>query len=195
MKLEGKTIGFAITGSFCTFAKIFPQVEALADQGADIVPIMSEISFSTDTRFGRAEDHIKRFEAITGKKVIATVCDAEPIGPKKMLDALVVAPCTGNSLAKIATGIADSSVTMAVKSHLRNRRPVIIALSTNDGLGNNAKNIGYLFNMKSIYIVPFEQDDCFIKENSLISDMSQIIPAIESALEGKQLQPMLKIQD
>ncbi|MBQ7097923.1 MAG: dipicolinate synthase subunit B [Clostridia bacterium] len=193
MKLEGKTIGFAMTGSFCTFAKVFPQIEALADQGADIVPIMSEISFSTDTRFGKAEDHIKRFENITGKKVIATVCDAEPIGPRKMLDALVVAPCTGNSLAKIATGIADSSVTMAVKSHLRNKRPVIIALSTNDGLGNNAKNIGYLFNMKSIYVVPFEQDDCFTKENSLISDMSQIIPAIESALDGKQLQPMLNI--
>ena len=195
MKLEGKTIGFAITGSFCTFAKVFPQIEALAEQGADIVPIMSEISFSTDTRFGKAKDHIKRFEDITGKKIIATVCDAEPIGPKKMLDALVVAPCTGNSLAKIATGIADSSVTMAVKSHLRNKRPVIIALSTNDGLGNNAKNIGYLFNMKSIYVVPFEQDDCFVKENSLISDMSQILPAIESALEGKQLQPMLKVQN
>ena len=191
MKLAGKTIGFAITGSFCTFAKVFPQIEAIAEQGADIVPIMSEISYSTDTRFGKAEDHIKRFENITGKKIIASVCDAEPIGPKKMLDALVVAPCTGNSLAKIATGIADSSVTMAVKSHLRNRRPVIIALSTNDGLGNNAKNIGYLFNMKSIYVVPFEQDDCFVKENSIISDMSQIIPTVESALEGKQLQPVL----
>lgn len=193
MMLAGKTIGFAITGSFCTFAKVFPQIEALAEQGADIVPIMSEISYSTDTRFGKAEDHIKRFENITGKKIIASVCDAEPIGPKKMLDALVVAPCTGNSLAKIATGIADSSVTMAVKSHLRNRRPVIIALSTNDGLGNNAKNIGYLFNMKSIYVVPFEQDDCFVKENSIISDMSQIIPTVESALEGKQLQPVLKV--
>lgn len=193
MKLAGKTIGFAITGSFCTFAKVFPQIEAIAEQGADIVPIMSEISYSTDTRFGKAEDHIKRFENITGKKIIASVCDAEPIGPKKMLDALVVAPCTGNSLAKIATGIADSSVTMAVKSHLRNRRPVIIALSTNDGLGNNAKNIGYLFNMKSIYVVPFEQDDCFVKENSIISDMSQIIPTVESALEGKQLQPVLKV--
>ena len=193
MKLAGKTIGFAITGSFCTFAKVFPQIEAIAEQGADIVPIMSEISYSTDTRFGKAEDHIKRFENISGKKIIASVCDAEPIGPKKMLDALVVAPCTGNSLAKIATGIADSSVTMAVKSHLRNRRPVIIALSTNDGLGNNAKNIGYLFNMKSIYVVPFEQDDCFVKENSIISDMSQIIPTVESALEGKQLQPVLKV--
>jgi len=195
MKLDGKTIGFALTGSFCTFSKVFPQIETLVGQGARVVPIMSEISYTTDTRFGKAEEHIKRFEKITGEKVIATVWDAEPIGPKKLLDALVVAPCTGNSLAKLAMGIADSSVTMAVKSHLRNKRPVVIAPSTNDGLGNNAKNIGYLSNMKNIYIVPFGQDDFLVKENSLISDMEQILPTVCAALEGKQYQPMLKVYD
>ncbi len=195
MKLENKTIGFAMTGSFCTFSKVFPQVEKLVENGARVVPIMSEISYTTDTRFGKAEEHIKRFEEITGEVVIASVRDAEPIGPKKLLDVLVIAPCTGNSLAKIATGIADSSVTLAVKSHLRNKRPVVVAVSTNDGLGNNAKNIGVLANMKNMYIVPFGQDDFEVKENSVISDMDLIIPAIESALDGKQLQPVLMIYE
>lgn len=195
MKLENKTIGFAMTGSFCTFSKVFPQVEKLVENGARVIPIMSEISYTTDTRFGKAEEHIKRFEEITGGTVVASVRDAEPIGPKKLLDVLVVAPCTGNSLAKIATGIADSSVTLAVKSHLRNKRPVVVAVSTNDGLGNNAKNIGALANMKNMYIVPFGQDDFDVKENSVISDMELIIPAIESALDGKQLQPVLMIYE
>lgn len=195
MKLENKTVGFAFTGSFCTFSKVFPQVEKLVAEGARVIPIMSEISYTTDTRFGKAEEHIKRFEEITGETVIASVRDAEPIGPKKLLDVLVVAPCTGNSLAKIATGIADSSVTLAVKSHLRNKRPVVIAVSTNDGLGNNAKNIGMLANMKNIYIVPFGQDDFEIKENSVVSNMELIVPAVESALDGKQLQPVLMIYE
>ena len=151
MKLTDKTIGFALTGSFCTYKRVFPQIEALVNQGAKVIPIMSEISYTTDTRFGKAEEHIKRFEEITGEKVIASVRDAEPIGPQKLLDVLVVAPCTGNSLAKIASGIADSSVTLAVKAHLRNKRPVVIGISTNDGLGGNAKNIGMLANMKNIY--------------------------------------------
>ena len=149
MKLINKTVGFAMTGSFCTFSKVFPQVEKLAEEGARVIPIMSETSYTTDTRFGKADEHIKRFEEITGETVIASVRDVEPIGPKKLLDVLVIAPCTGNSLAKIATGIADSSVTLAVKSHLRNKRPVVIAVSTNDGLGNNAKNIGTMANMKN----------------------------------------------
>ncbi|MBE7023231.1 MAG: dipicolinate synthase subunit B [Clostridia bacterium] len=195
MKLCDATVGFAITGSFCTFSKVFPKIEELAQQCRGVVPIMSEISYTTDTRFGTAEENRKRFESITGRKIIASVKDAEPIGPKKMLDILVVAPCTGNSLAKIATGIADTSVTMAVKSHLRNKRPVVIAISTNDGLGNNAKNIGYLSNMKNIYIVPFGQDDSETKENSLVADMNFIIPTTEAALDGKQLQPMLKIYE
>lgn len=195
MKLKNKTVGFAMTGSFCTFSKVFPQVEKLAEEGARVIPIMSETSYTTDTRFGKADEHIKRFEEITGETVIASVRDAEPIGPKKLLDVLVIAPCTGNSLAKIATGIADSSVTLAVKSHLRNKRPVVIAVSTNDGLGNNAKNIGTVANMKNIYIVPFGQDDFEVKENSLISDMQLIVPAVEAAMEGKQLQPMLTLYE
>lgn len=195
MKLTDKTIGFALTGSFCTYARVFSQIEALVQQGAKVVPIMSEISYTTDTRFGKAEEHIKRFEEITGQKVIASVCDAEPIGPKKLLDALIVAPCTGNSLAKIASGIADSSVTLAVKAHLRNKRPVVIGISTNDGLGNNAKNIGILANMKHIYFVPFGQDDYISKENSLVAQMEQIIQTTEQALDGVQIQPVLKMYD
>jgi len=195
MKLTDKTIGFALTGSFCTYARVFPQIDALVKQGAKVIPIMSEISYTTDTRFGKAEEHIKRFEEITGEKVIASVRDAEPIGPKKLLDALVVAPCTGNSLAKIASGIADSSVTLAVKAHLRNKRPVVIGISTNDGLGNNAKNIGILANMKNIYFVPFGQDDYVLKENSLVAQMEQLVPTVEQALDGVQLQPMLKIYE
>lgn len=195
MKLTDKTIGFALTGSFCTYARVFPQIEALVKQGAKVIPIMSEISYTTDTRFGKAEEHIKRFEEITGEKVIASVRDAEPIGPKKLLDALVVAPCTGNSLAKIASGIADSSVTLAVKAHLRNKRPVVIGISTNDGLGNNAKNIGILANMKNIYFVPFGQDDYVLKENSLVAQMEQLVPTVEQALDGVQLQPILKIYE
>lgn len=195
MRLCDATIGFALTGSFCTFSKVFPIAEELSEKCMRIVPIMSEISYTTDTRFGTAEENIKRFESITNEKIIASVKDAEPIGPRKLLDVLVVAPCTGNSLAKIATGIADTSVTMAVKSHLRNKRPVVIAVSTNDGLGNNAKNIGFLSNMKNIYLVPYGQDDSETKENSLVADMNLVIPTIEAALDGKQLQPILKIYE
>lgn len=195
MTVKDKTVGFALTGSFCTFSKVFDQVESLVSNGARVIPIMSEICYTTDTRFGKAEEHIRRLEEITGEKVIASVRDAEPIGPKKLLDILIVAPCTGNSLAKIATGIADSSVTLAVKSHLRNKRPVLVAPSTNDGLANNAKNIGILANMKNVFLVPFGQDDFIIKENSLVADMGLIIPAAEAALGGRQLQPVLKIYE
>ncbi len=192
MDFSKTTVGFAICGSFCTFSKVFPQIEKLTDAGARVIPIMSEVAYSTDTRFGKASEHISKIEKITGKNVISTIAAAEPIGPKKMLDALVIAPCTGNTIAKIANGIADSSVTLAVKAHLRNKRPVIIGVSTNDGLGTNAKNIGTLANMKNIYMVPFVQDDCVEKENSLVADMSLIIPTLESALEGKQYQPIIK---
>ena len=191
MDLKNATVGFAVTGSFCTFSKVFSQLEALSGKCKKIVPIMSEISYNTDTRFGKASDHIERIEKITNESVIGSIKEAEPIGPKKLLDILIVAPCTGNTVAKIATGIADSSVTLAVKSHLRNKRPVVIAVSTNDGLGNNAKNIGALLNLKNIYLVPFGQDDFFEKENSLVADMSLIIPTAEAALNGKQLQPIL----
>ncbi len=192
MELSGKKVGFAITGSFCTFERVFPQVINLRTMGAEVFPIMSEISYMTDTRFGKAKDHISFLEEVTEKKVISKIPEAEPLGPKKILDILVIAPCTGNTIAKIANGIADSSVTLAVKSHLRNKRPVVIAVSTNDGLGNNAKNIGILSNMKNIYFVPFNQDDYREKENSLVADMELIAPTVQAALAGKQYQPVLK---
>ncbi len=191
MNLHDKTVGFALTGSFCTFSKVFVQIERLVSEGARVIPIMSEICYTTDTRFGKAKEHIKKLEEITGESVIASVGDAEPIGPQKLLDILVVAPCTGNSMAKIATGIADTSVTLAVKSHLRNKRPVLIAPSTNDGLGNNAKNIGILANMKNIFLVPYGQDNHIIKENSLVADFDLIVPATKAALDGIQFQPLL----
>ena len=186
------TVGFAICGSFCTFSKVFPQIEKLKELGARVIPIMSEVAYTTDTRFGKATEHKAKLEEITGEKVISTIAAAEPIGPKKLLDALVVAPCTGNTVAKLANGIADSSVTLAVKAHLRNKRPVIVGVSTNDGLGTNAKNIGVLANMKNIYLVPFVQDDCAEKENSLVADMDMIIPTLKKSLEGRQLQPIIK---
>ena len=184
-------IKFKVLISFCTYKKVFPEIERLSEKCRSVVPIMSERSCSTDTRFGRAADFVDRFEKLTGKEVIRCIEKAEPIGPKKLLDALIVAPCTGNTISKIANGIADSPVTLAVKSHLRNNRPVIIAVSTNDGLGGNAKNIGSLLARKNIYFVPFGQDDAFEKENSLVADMSLIIPATEAALSGRQLQPLL----
>ena len=191
MKLAKKTVGIAVTGSFCTFSKVFPQVKALVDEGARVIPIMSEISYSTDTRFGTAAENIRFLEETTGEKVIGRIQDAEPIGPKKILDVLIVAPCTGNTIAKMANGIADSSVTLAIKSHLRNKRPIVVAISTNDGLGNNAKNIGVISNMKNVFLVPFAQDDCKEKENSLVSDMNLIVPTTEAALDFKQLQPVI----
>ncbi len=193
MRVKDKTVGFAVTGSFCTFEKVFPNVKLLIEKGAEVVPIMSEISYTMDTRFGTAESNINFLEKTTGKKVLRYINEVEPIGPKKMLDVLVIAPCTGNTLAKIANGIADSSVTLAVKSHLRNKRPVVVAISSNDSLGNNAKNIGCLANMKNIYLVPFRQDDCIEKENSLVAEMELIVPTIEMALEGKQFQPLINI--
>lgn len=191
MKLTGKHIGFAMTGSFCTFAKVIPQIEQLAESGADIYPIMSENVYTTDTRFGSAEEFIHRVETITGKEIIHKISDAEPIGPKKLLDLVIVAPCTGCTLAKITYGVTDTPVSMAVKSHLRNGRPVLLAISTNDGLGTSAKNIGALLNYKNFYFVPFGQDDCIKKPNSLVADMTQMTAAAEHALDGRQLQPLL----
>lgn len=191
MELNEKTIGFALTGSFCTYHKVIHEIKKLKDAGAKIIPIMSEASSSTDTRFGKAADFIKEIEEITENTCITTIKDAEPIGPKKLLDALIVAPATGNSISKIANGIADTTVTLAVKSHLRNLRPVLIAVSTNDGLGNNAKNIGILANKKNIYLVPFGQDDFKEKANSLVAKMDLIIPSLKEALSGRQIQPLL----
>ena len=191
MNLEGKTIGFAMTGSFCTFAKVFEELPRLLETGATVLPIFSQNAQSTDTRFGKAIDFIEKIENLTQNKIMKTISEAEPIGPKKLLDALIIAPCTGNTLGKLANGITDTTVTMAAKSTIRNQKPVIIAVSTNDGLGASAKNIGMLLNMKNIYFVPFNQDDPIKKEKSLVADMSQIVKATELALEGKQLQPII----
>lgn len=191
MDLKGKRIGFAMTGSFCTFRRVLVQLKALAAAGADITPIMSTAAHSTDTRFGSAAGFCEGIEEICKKPIISTIAEAEPIGPQALLDLLVVAPATGNTLAKLAAGITDSSVTLAVKAHLRNSRPVLLAVSTNDGLGNAAKNIGTLLNAKNIYFVPFTQDDFENKPNSLVADMTLIPEACRMALEYKQLQPIL----
>ncbi len=184
------TIGFALTGSFCTFSRVFPIMEMLA-KGNTLLPIFSEHVYETDTRFGPAGEHIARVQGICGQKLIHTIAEAEPIGPKKLLDVLLVAPCTGNTLAKLANGIADTAVTMAVKSHLRNGRPVVLAVSTNDGLGAAAQNIGKLLGRKHIYFVPFSQDDCTGKPASLVADFERIPETIAAAMEGSQLQPIL----
>lgn len=189
--MTGIKAGFAICGSFCTFSKVIPQMKKLKEKGIDVFPIMSEISCSTDTRFGKSEDFVKEIEEICQKKVITKVKDAEPIGPKKMLDILIIAPCTGNTLAKLALGIADTSVTLAAKAHLRNVKPVLIGVSTNDALGNAAKNIGNLMNYKNIFFIPMRQDDPGDKPNSIVADFSQTYDAMLEALENKQLQPMM----
>ncbi len=191
MRLKGKKIGFAITGSHCTFEKTFPQVEKLKKEGADVHVIFSEAALNTDTRFGKAQDWYNKFLEASGNPIITTIAEAEPIGPKNYLDCIVVAPCTGNTLGKLANAITDSVVTMAVKAQLRNSKPVVIAISTNDGLGNNAKNIGILLNSKNIYFVPFKQDNPQDKPNSLVANMDLLLDTILAALEGKQLQPIL----
>jgi dipicolinate synthase subunit B len=191
MDLKDAKIGFAFTGSFCTFAKVMAELEKLVSTGADVTPVISFSVDSFDTKFGTAAEWKTRIEAVTGKNVIRTITDAEPIGPKALFDILVVAPCTGNTLGKLANGITDTPVTMACKAHLRNGRPLLLAPSTNDGLGINARNIGFLQNCKNVFFVPYQQDDPCKKRNSLMSRFDMIIPAIESALDGKQLQPVL----
>ena len=191
--LKGKKIGFAVCGSFCTFKKAFEQIEKLIEAGAEVTALMSFNAASIDTRFGKAAEHIEYLEKVTGKAVIKTIEDAEPVGPKKMFDALVIAPCTGNTLAKLAAGIIDTPVTMAAKSHLRNGSPLIIAPSTNDGLSGSAKNIGALLNYRNIYFVPFSQDDPGTKPRSLVSDFGSIPEAVSAALDGVQLQSILAV--
>lgn len=190
-RIKGLRIGFALTGSFCTFSRATDILRLLAENGAQLIPIMSYRSFSSDTRFGKAAEHIHSIENICGRKIISTIEEAEPIGPKNMTDIMIVAPCTGNTLAKLANSITDTPVLMAVKSHLRNLRPVVINLSTNDALAGSLKNIGHLMNMKNYYFVPFAQDDCIKKPLSLISDFSLIPDTIDAALDGKQIQPVI----
>lgn len=184
------TVGFAFCGSFCTFSQVFPVMDTLA-KNHKVVPIFSPVSYGTDTRFGTAEAHVQKAEAICGCPVLHTIAQVEPIGPKKMLDALIIAPCTGNTLAKLAHSIADTSVTMAAKSHLRNGRPVLIAVSTNDALGGAAENIGRLLARKHYYFVPYRQDDAAQKPASMVADFTRIPDALAAAMEGRQLQPLL----
>ncbi len=184
------TVGFAMCGSFCTYSQVFPVMELLS-RDYSLVPIFSETAYSVDSRFGTAREHIHTAAEICGREPLHTVAQAEPIGPKKLLDALVIAPCTGNTLAKLAHSIADGPVTMAAKSHLRNGRPIVIAVSTNDALAGAAENIGKLMARKHIYFVPFGQDDPVKKPTSMVADFSRIPQTLEAALEGRQIQPML----
>ncbi len=189
--MTGMTVGFALCGSFCTVDKAVMQLERISETGANIIPIMSPITYKTDTRFGSAEQRRARIEKLTGKSILKTIDETEPIGPKALLDLLIIAPCTGNTMSKIAQGITDTSVTMAAKAHLRNNRPLLIAMATNDALSGSASNIGKLLNTKNIYFVPFGQDDPIKKSTSMICDFDKLIPAAKAALEGKQLQPIL----
>ncbi len=190
-ELKGIKVGFAMCGSFCTFAKCFDSLENLLSLGCDIIPIMSFNAYGTDTRFGKSADHIKRLEKLCNREVIHTIADAEPIGPKKMTDIMLVANCTGNTLAKLAASITDTPVTMAVKSHLRGSRPVVLNIATNDALAGSAKNIFSLINYKNYYFVPILQDDFANKPFSLTGDFDKIPEALRSALKKNQLQPLI----
>lgn len=184
------TIGFALCGSYCTYDRVFPVIEALSKENK-VIPILSEAAYATDSRFGTAEHWKTRLEEICGCPPLHLISQVEPIGPKGLLDILVIAPCTGNTLAKLAHSIADGPVTMAAKSHLRNGRPVLVAVSTNDGLAGAGENIGRLLARKHYYFVPFSQDDPLKKPTSLIADFAQIPQAVEGAMAGQQIQPML----
>lgn len=190
MMLANKKIGFAITGSFCSIQSYMPEIENLIKEGADVFPIVSNSVKTTDTRFGLAKDTMDSLTRICNKPLMETIVDVEPIGPKGLFDILVVAPCTGNTLSKVANAITDTSVTMAVKAHLRNLKPLVIAISTNDALGANAINLGKLINIKHIYFVPYYQDNATAKPNSLVAETKLILPTIIEALDNKQIQPV-----
>lgn len=191
MTLKGKHIGVAFTGSFCTYEKAFKELERLVAEGAVVQTIFSDASGTLDSRFGRAKDFIRKAEEMTGNKPMMTIPEAEPIGPGSLLDILVLFPCTGNTIAKLANGITDTPVLMAAKAHLRNNKPLLISISTNDALGMNMKNIGLLLNAKNIYFIPFGQDNPKTKPNSMIAHTELLIPALEAALEGRQYQPII----
>lgn len=189
--MEPIAVGFAMCGSFCTHHKALAALEQVKAQFGEVLPIVSETAAATDTRFGTAHDLLREVERICDRRVVSTIRDAEPLGPKKLLSALAIVPCTGNTLAKLACGVTDSSVTMAAKAHLRNGRPVIIALATNDGLSANARNVGALLARRNVYFVPFRQDDPEGKPFSLMADFTQVSSAIRAALTGRQIQPVL----
>ncbi len=192
MDFKDMKIGFALTGSFCTFTRILEIMQGLSEEGADIHPIFSKHVAEMDSRFWKSREFIAKVQEITGRQGIFTIQEAEPIGPKGYLDVMVIAPCTGNTMAKLAAGITDTPVLMAAKAHLRNEKPLIIAVSTNDALGMNLKNIGLLMNTKNIYFVPFGQDDYKKKPLSLVAHMEEIPATIEAALCRKQIQPVVK---
>lgn len=189
--MEHVRVGFAFCGSFCTWGAAMAALEQVAGRYGDVTPIVSEIGAATDTRFGNAHDFMREMQRICDKRPIDSIRAAEPIGPRKLLDVLVICPCTGNTLAKLAAGITDTSVTMAAKAHLRNGRPLVVAVSTNDGLASSAKNIGTLLDKKNVYLVPFRQDDPAKKPTSLVADFPRVPDAIDAALRGEQLQPVL----
>lgn len=190
--MRHETIGFALCGSFCTFAKVFQALEELCKSFDCVIPIASEAVAATDTRFGKASAHLKALEQLCGHEVLLNRTQVEPFGPQKTLDALVIAPCTGNTLAKLAHGIADSTVTLAAKAHLRNARPIVLAISSNDALAAGAENIGRLLVRKNFYFVPFRQDSPAGKPCSLVAEPALLLPTLEAALEGRQLQPILR---
>lgn len=192
MELQGKKIGVAFTGSFCTYERVFIELKNLVQEGAQVQTIFSNAAQSIDSRFGNAEDFVKEAEKITGIAPMFTIAQAEPIGPKGLLDLLVILPCTGNTIAKLANGITDTPVLMAAKAHLRNERPLLLSISTNDALGMNMKNIGLLLNAKHVYFVPFGQDNAEKKPNSMIAHTELLVPAAKAALEGKQYQPVIQ---
>jgi len=195
MNFQGKRIGWAVTGSFCTFEQVVSPLQELVKLGADVYPIMSDVSYENDTKFGAASHWRNVIAAITGKDIIHSIVGAEPIGPGKLLDLIIVAPCTGNTIAKLANAISDSPVTMAAKANLRNSRPVLIAISTNDGLGLNAKNIGLLLAARHIFFVPFGQDNPVGKPTSLLADLSLVPESAHLALAGLQMQPLLIVRN
>lgn len=192
MSLKGKHIGVAFTGSFCTYERVFEELKKLTEEGAIVQTIFSNAAQTLDSRFGKAEDFVKKAEELTNIPPMLTIPQAEPIGPKGFLDILVLFPCTGNTIAKLANGITDTPVLMAAKAHLRNNKPLLISISTNDALGMNMKNIGLLLNAKHIYFIPFGQDNPEKKPNSMIAHTQLLIPSIEAALAGKQYQPIIQ---
>lgn len=191
MDLQGKRIGFGLTGSHCTYDKVYPELEKLVQTGAEVIPIVSYTVRNTSTKFGKAEEHVERIEAITNKRVIATMPEAEPLGPKYPLDCMVIAPLTGNSLSKMANALTDSPVLMAAKATLRNRNPVVLGISTNDALGLNGINLMKLMSSKLIYFIPFGQDNPFSKPTSLVAKMPLLLPTVKEALQKKQYQPVI----
>ncbi len=191
MEFKNLKIGFVLTGSFCTFSKVIPIIEELIELGADVLPIMSFNSYNLDTKFGKAEEHILKIEEITGKKIIHTIVDSEPIGPKRLTDIMVIAPCSGNTISKLANDIIDTPATMSAKSHLRNNLPLVIAPSTNNGLSGNAENIGKLLNRKNYYFVPYRQDNPITKPRSIVFDSTYVIKTIEFAMKKEQISPIL----